>query len=292
MKTKILIIGLFLGIILTSALNSQTDSVKSYYINKVKVSPGKYYELGFFNGPPETGKLVGVNENTVLIFANNSIAEYYISDIISMKEIEPEYIINSTNYSGRHNKSTWSISTGYTNNKREDYYYYYYENDVKGNKGFNIQGDMVVKLSDYFGFRADLNYMHTFGTTEEAPYNDPYYYYTYKTEFGDNNILALKTEILVGSIGDYNIFNFFVFLGGGMLYTFPFEVKEYSNYQSYYQNYSDDRGDELELGFVGGIRFGYKINKKYSLFIEPSFHWWSGNTDRTININGGISFDL
>ncbi len=37
---------------------------------------------------------------------------------------------------------------------------------------------------------------------------------------------ALKSGILVGSIGDNNIFNFYAFFGGGMLYTFPFEVKE------------------------------------------------------------------
>ncbi len=134
-----------------------TDSVKSYYINKVKVTPGKYYEYRFFNGTTQNGKLVGVTENTILVYKDNSIAEYNISDIISMKNIEPEYIINSTNNTGRRNKSTWSISAGYTNNKRDDHYHGYYENDEsKGNKGFNIQGDMVVKLSDDFGFRADI----------------------------------------------------------------------------------------------------------------------------------------
>ncbi len=236
---------------------------------------------------------MGVNENIVLIFKDNSIVEYYISDLLSMKEIDPGYIINLTNNTGRRNKSIWSISAGYTNNKRDDYYYGYYENDEnKGNKGFNIQGDMVVKLSDYFGFRADINYLHTFGTTKESYYSDPYYNYTYKTEYGDNSILSLKSGILVGSIGDYNTFNFYAFFGGGMLYTFPFEVKESTNNQYYYYNNGNNRGDEIEIGFIGGIRFSYKINKKYSIFVEPSFHWWSGSTDRTININGGITFNL
>jgi hypothetical protein len=152
---------------------------------------------------------------------------------------------------------------------------------------------MAVKLSDYFGFRADVNYIHTFGTTKETTYSDPYYYNTYKTEYGDNNIFFLKTGIITGSMRDDIDFIFFIYLGGGMSYTFPYEVSEHSlDYEGKYVTYNYDRGDEMELGFTGSLRLGYRITKKYSLFIEPSFHWWSGETDRTINLNSGLTFHL
>jgi hypothetical protein len=288
MKTKILAIWLLITVITACASYSQTDSVRSFYINKTKVFPGKYYQFDFFGSQPAAGKLTAVDtaRNSILVYYDNSLTEYNISEIISVKEIDSQnYAFIYESYHKKPDKTRWSLSAGYSSVKRS--YYYYYYDDARSDKGFNLTGDMAVKFSDNFGFRSDVNIIHAFGNTVYEQYSSG------KTEYGDNNTIGLMISFLTGYLRDKSDFNFYINIGFGMIYTFSYENTEY--YDDYYygtQIYTYDAGDMMELGFYGSMRFSYRITNKHLLFIEPAIHWWSGNTDRITNLNGGITFLL
>jgi hypothetical protein len=290
--------------LLVSAAFSQSDSTKAYFVNGQKVFLGKFYKLELSGKAPEYGKLVAVNKNSILIHYDNILTEYETEDIESMKETEG-IIQNYSNYTKRppgvKYKPMYSLSAGYSQKYSEDNNsnYYYYSDDYISFDGFNLQGDMMFQTSDYFGFRVDLNYIHTFGARSEGePYTNTYDSTTYYSvmEYSDLNLITLKSGILFGSISRENIVSFYLYLGLGLGYTFgnddiDYEYKTKNNittvYPYHYKSYN-----EFTVGAHTSIRLSFKLSKNYSLFLEPSFQYWSNNIETIINLNSGVIFHL
>jgi len=228
--------------------------------------------------------------------------EFLIEDIISIKEIDADNIVYTTSSSPSAGyKPQFSLSAGYSQRYLEiNDYNYNYSEEYDGFSGFNIQGDMLVKTSDYFGFRVDLNYIHTFSN---GIYNGESFYnsydsstYTYDYEYVDLNLITLKTGILFGSMGRDTPFNFYLYLGLGLGYKFSSGDIQYEHITkrnvTTTREYVFNSGSEFALGAHGSIRLIYKISPKYSLFAEPSFQYWAAKVERIINVNGGITFHL
>lgn len=294
MKTKIMLIWLIIAAMLASAAYTQTDTTKSVYIKNVKVTPGKYYEFHAFDSQTFTGKLVSVNSSgtVVLIYTDNSLIEYDVSQLTYMKEIDSQYIINTGRPShARKEKACLSVSIGYTSHKRNDVYDpNNYNQSGTSCKGLNITGDIMLKISDYFGLSTEVGLTHEFGKKYSS--DDYYGDYNAETEYDDRNIVTIKWGVATGYVKDNEIFNCYISLGIGLSYTFSFTEKNSYYFYGDYYSYTVDRGSNVEFGIYGGLRFKYSISPKHSVFIEPSFQKWFGDNNGVINLKGGISFNI
>jgi hypothetical protein len=296
MRIKSILFAAILILFAGSLSFSQTDSLKTLTVKGQKVVIGKYYEIIYPLKPSEKGKLIAVNKTTILMLVDNSIEEFELDDIERVQGIEADNIIYTTG-SRKGYKPVYSISAGYTQRDNSNSSSSY-PNSIKFN-GFNVTGDALIKSSDYFGFRFDLSYVHTFGKT--IPQSDYYYSYdstSYGSEniYADNNIITLKSGILFGSMAKEDPFNFYIYLGLGFGMAFRGE----EGYNSYitrnnittkYTYLSNSRNDFI-FGAHAQLRVSYKITPKYNVFIEPHIQYWSLNVNRLMGVNGGITFLL
>jgi hypothetical protein len=250
------------------------------------------------------GKLLAVNKSTILVLTDNRIDEIEIGDIIGIRNIQADNIVFSTTNPVKF-KPVYSLSGGY-NQRSSDHYDYYSStnnnNNIKFN-GFNILGDALMKTSENFGFRIDLNYMHTFGKKLTSDgysyynsYDSTYYRYDSDVEYSDMNVFTLKSGICFGSMSRNEPFNFYINVGLG----FGWLLK--NNDISY--NYTTKNGittvtqssysssDGFLFGAHAQIRLSYKVHKNYSLFVEPTVQYWSTDLLGLYGINGGITFTL
>jgi hypothetical protein len=165
---------------------------------------------------------------------------------------------------------------------------------------FDIQGDVLIKTSDNFGFRFDFNYIHIFGKTVPSGYQN---YYNYDTststidvEYKPENIFSVKTGIAFGSMKSDLAFNVYMFLGVGFGLLIQDNNVNYTyktkNNVTTLTTSEPTTPTGLMLGIHGQIRLSYKINKSYSLFIEPTFQYWGNKIDQLYGVNGGITFLL
>ena len=292
MKIRIFILILFLTIVIIPVSYSQTDSLITITINKHKVIPGKMYEISFSDKASERGKLLGVNKEMILMLIDNATEEFSLEDITGIKELTDSNIAYKTFRPQKLSGSIYSISAGYTrrDGKTDNGYYYYTSN--YNISGFNFMGDVILKTSNYFGFRFDFNFIHTFATKISGhSYYSPYDTATMKTEINlaGASLLAIKPALSFGLISDDNPFNIFanVGLAIGLIFkseditnTYKTKGSITSLYQTYYKS-----NNGLAIGTFGSVRISYKISKKHSLFAEPSYQIWGNNIEHLININ-------
>jgi hypothetical protein len=294
MKNNILLSFLGILIFLSSVTYSQTDSVRTYTIKGVKLEIGKYYEIKINEYKISKGKLLAVNRTSFLFLIDNDVEEIDSDNIIDIHSILPENIIYTTE---KRNKiiPVYSLSGGFSQkNVGAD------NGTSQKLKGFNVLGDGILKTSDNFGFRFDLNYVHIFGNTFPNSYS---YYSSYDNsynssayEYKDMNIVTTKTGICFGSMDKSLDLNFYIYLGFG--FGWVFKESDISYYYKTINNvttvtqYSYNGGSNFLIGAHTQIRASYKVTKKYAIFVEPSFQYWSSDVYGLFNINGGISFIL
>jgi hypothetical protein len=300
MRTKTLFVILAAILFISSVSFSQTDSIKSLKVKNHNVVLGQYYEIFFPDLPPEKGKLIAVNKSSILMLIKNEVEEFELDDIAYVQDVEADNIIYTSSDS-RKVKPVYSLSAGYLQNNSSyyDYSYNYINyNNLKFN-GFNISGDALLKISDNFGFRFDLTYLHTFGKSNPGySYYSSYDTATYgnSTDYAGLNLLAVKTGILFGSMSRSEPFNFYVYIGLGFGWTFHGNNIYYNTYTkngvTTTTQYQSSNKDDLLLGAHAQIRLSYKVSKKYMLFVEPSIQYWSTNVNRIYAINSGITFIL
>jgi hypothetical protein len=304
MKTKLSLAVLAFVILFSSLTFAQTDTVKIFTVKRTKVEIGNYYEVLFHDLPSIKGKLLGVNKTTILVLADNRIEEIEIEDIKGIENIKADAIVYTTGNSKKF-KPIYSISAGYSQRSIDDHYSYSYSSGSNSIKfaGFNILGDALMKTSDNFGFKIDLNYIHTFGKKITGDgsgyynsYDSTYYHYNNDVDYTDLNAFTIKPGICFGSMSREDPFNFYINVGLG----FGWLVKSNNIYynsttkngvttttQSSYKN-----DDGFLFGVHAQIRFNYKIAKDYSLFAEPTFQYWSTSVNSLFSINGGVTFLL
>ena len=300
MKTKTLFVILTAMLFISSVSNSQTDSLKALTVKNHKVVLGQYYEIIFPDLPPEKGKLIAVNKSSILMLIKNEVEEFELDNIAYVQDVEADNIIYTSSDS-RKVKPVYSLSAGYVQNS-SDYYYYSYNfssNDNLKFNGFNISGDALLKISDNFGFRFDISYLHTFGKSYSGySYYSNYDSTTYgsSTDYAGLNLLSIRTGILFGSMSRNEPFNFYVYLGLGFGWTFYGNTISYDmrtkNGVTTTTQYQSSNKDNLLLGAHTQIRLSYKLSKKYMIFVEPSVQYWSTNINRIYAINSGITFTL
>ena len=300
MRIKSVLFVIVLLLFAASLSYSQNDSIKTFTVKGQKVVIGKYYELIFPIKQLEKGKLIAVNKSTILMLVDNSIEEFDIEDIERIQILEADNIIYTSDTKKKY-KPVYSLSAGYTQRDNNSNYGYGnstgYSSSLKYN-GFNISGDALIRTSEYFGCRIDLNYTHTVGKTV----TDGYYYSYDSTTYGSEyvysalNIFTLKTGILFGSMLNEDNFNFYIYLGFGLGLSFRGEEQSKSSYTknnvtTTYVYPSNSRSDFI-FGAHAQIRVSYKLAPKYRIFIEPSAQYWSLSVNRLFGVNGGITFNL
>ncbi len=301
MRIKIISILFVCLFLLSTFASAQNDSARVIKIKSQTVELGKLYEVIFPTSPVVKGKLIAVNKYSFLMMINNALEEINISDITRLKEIEGENIVYTAK-TPHSSAPVYSLSVGYLQKVQENSSSYYYYSDTKPKMGsFDIQGDALIKTSDNFGFRIDINYIHIFGKTVSGG-DYPYYYsydtatYRTETEYKAVNAFTAKTGICFGSMNSAIPFNFYMFIGLG----FGWIVKENDVYYSYKTKNNNTTVTTsptgsttgFMVGVHGQIRLSYKVKKDYSLFIEPTFQYWGNKTDQLYGINGGITFHL
>jgi len=300
MKTKTLFIILAAILFLSSVSFSQTDSLKTLKIKNHNVVLGQYYEIFFPDIPPVKGKLIAVNKSSILMLIKNEMEEFELNDITYVQDVEADNIIYTSSDS-RKVKPVYSLSAGYVQNNSGyyDYSYDYYNRNNLKFDGFNVSGDALLKISENFGFRFDLSYLHIFGKSYSGySYYSSYDTATYgsSTDYAALNLLSIRTGILFGSMSRNEPFNFYVYIGLGFGWTFHGNNTYYNTYTknglTKTTQYQSSNKDDLLLGAHAQIRLSYKVSKKYMLFVEPSIQYWSTNINRIYAINSGITFTL
>jgi hypothetical protein len=300
MKTKNLIILITLLFLVSSITSAQTDSLKITKIKNQTVEIGKFYEVLFPNLPSTKGKLVGINQFTFLMLVDNEFEEIAFVDIIRLIEMDADNVIY-TAPKKKDSKPIYSLSAGYlqreTSNNSS---YYYYSGTTSKYNGFDVLGDVLMKTSENFGFRIDLNYVHILGKSGVTNYTfyNSYDSITHRSETDHKamNIFLLKTGICFGSMNKELPFNFYIFLGLGFGWLLKasdinYEYSTKNNVTTVAQS-SMFSNDGFMIGIHGQIRLSYKIYNKYRLFIEPTYQFWGNKIDQLYGINGGISFNL
>lgn len=300
MKIKSVLFVAALVLLFCSISYSQTDSVKNYTVKGVKVTIGKYYALVFGVKQAEKGKLIAVNKESILMLIDNELEEIELEDIVRIESMEANNVLYTANNS-KIRKPIYSIGAGYAqrDNGSNDNYYYYNQSGSKKFDGFCVSGDALVRVNDNFGFRIDLGYLHTVGKTySEGSYSNSYdsSIYSYETAYGSIDMFSLRTGLLFGAMSTEDLFNFYIYLGLGLGWSFRGEQIAYSyttknNITKTSTYYSGNRNNIL-IGAYIQIRLSYKISDKYGIFVEPNIQYWSEETYRVKGINGGITFYL
>lgn len=301
MKTKIASL-LFICLFLISAFASaQIDSLKAIKIKSQNVEIGKHYEVIYPSSPSLKGKLIAVNKLSFIMMINNELEEINTSDISRLKEIDADNIVYTARKLRTHDP-IYSLSAGYLQKALDntDSYSYYYTGIKPKMGSFDVQGDVLLKTSDNFGFRIDINYIHIFGKTETSG-NTYFYNYDSSTtrteiEYKPVNAFTAKTGVAFGSMRSDLAFNIYLFIGLG----FGWIIKD--NDVSYYYKTKNNittlttsptgSTTGFMVGVHGQVRLSYKVKKDYSLFIEPTFQYWGNKTDQLYGINGGITLLL
>jgi hypothetical protein len=301
MRISILSVILFSALLLFSTQSdAQIDSSKVLKIKDRYVETGKYYEVFYKDEIHVKGKLIAVNKYTFLMLINNQLEEININDISNVEEIDASNIVY-TIPKPQSEKPIYSLSAGYLLNAQDANNYYYYSSGTKPKlSAFDLQGDALIKTSDNFGFRIDINYFHIFSKKSDAGYS---YYNSYDSstsrteiEYKDVNAFTAKTGICFGSMNNNLPFNFYMFIGVG--FGWLFKGDDISNYYVTKNNITKvtqsttGSSTGFMVGIHGQIRLSYKINKKYGLFIEPTYQYWGNKIDQLYGINGGITFLL
>lgn len=295
--SAILFTALFL---LSSSAGAQTDSSKVLKIKNQNVETGKYYEVIYKDELPVKGKLIAVNKFTFLMLINNQLEEINTSDVSKLNEIDADNIVY-TIPKHRSDKPIYSLSAGYMLKAVDANDAYYYSSGTKPKmSSFDLQGDALIKTSENFGFRIDINYIHIFGKTGANGYT---FYYSYdsstirsETDYKDINAFTAKTGICFGSMNNDLPFNFYMFVGVGFGWLFKgddiyYNYRTKNNITTVSQSTTGSTTGFM-LGIHGQIRLSYKIDKLYGLFLEPTFQYWGNKTDQLYGINGGITFNL
>ena len=231
---------------------------------------------------------------------DNKIEEIDIADIEKLKEVDADNIIYTAPKTNSY-KTIYSVSAGYIQRKSDNNDYSYYSTGSKSKfGGFNIMGDALIRTSDNFGFRLDVSYSHIFGKTvsDGSTYYSGYdsAFYRGETVYSDMNIIAIKTGIVFGSMKSDEQFNFYMYLGLG----FGWLIKNDDMTNNYITrnnvttltSYPYTTSTGMMLSVHGQMRFSYKISKKYSIFVEPTFQYWGNKIDQLYGINGGLTFNL
>ena len=169
---------------------------------------------------------------------DNELEEIEIEDIVRIESMEANNVLYTANNSNIR-KPIYSIGAGYAqrDNGSNDNYYYYNQSGSKKFDGFCVSGDALVRVNDDFGFRIDLGYLHTFGKTysDEDYYGYNYSYdssiYSSETAYGSIDMFSLRTGILFGAMSTEDLFNFYIYLGLGLGWSFRGE-ETYYNYKT------------------------------------------------------------
>lgn len=298
MKIKRTFLIFIFSFIAISVTYSQNDSIT---INKHKVILGNMYEISFGDYKIEKGKLLGVNKETILMLINNEAEEFSIEDITGIKTLSGDIVINQPYKPQKIKGSIYSISAGYTrrDGKVDNGIYYFYNNPYYQMSGFNVQGDVLLKTSNYFGIRFDVNFTQTFSKIiTGSPYYQAYDTATLKSEISlaGASIFAIKPALSFGYMSDESPFNINVNVGLGLglilksddiINTYKIKGGTTNLYQT-----SVKSNNGLAIGTFGSIRISYKFFKKYSLFAEPSYQIWGNNIEHLMSINAGVTFLL
>jgi hypothetical protein len=234
------------------------------------------------------------------MFINNQLEEFNNSDVLKLNEIEADNIVY-TLPKPRSDKPVYSLSIGYLQKAQDRDNSSYYSSALIPKMGsFDIQGDALIKTSEYFGFRIDVNYIHIFGKTGVESSS---FYYSYdsttssnQVDYKDINTFTAKTGICFGSMRNDLPFNFYLFIGPGFGWMFKdndinYYYRTKNNVTTVTQS-TTGATTGFMIGIHGQIRLSYKINKKYGLFIEPTYQYWGNKIDQLYGINGGITFLL
>lgn len=299
MKTKIASL-LFICLFLISAFASaQIDSLKAIKIKSQNVEIGKHYEVIYPFSPSLKGKLIAVNKLSFIMMINNELEEINASDISRLKEIDADNIVYTARKLRTHDP-IYSLSAGYMQRKldKTDSYNYYYTGIKPKMGSFDIQGDVLIKTSDNFGFRIDVNYIHIYGKKEP---NTNISYNSYDTsstrteiEYKPVNIFTAKTGVAFGSMRKDLSFNIYMFLGLGFGWLIKDNDVSYTyktkNNVTTLTTYPENTSTGFMVGIHGQIRLSYNIKKSFALFIEPTYQYWGNKTDQLYGINGGITF--
>ncbi len=299
MKT-ILFCALFVMILSQAAYTQQDSTRKVFVVKGVTIEPGKLYKINLYNGYEPVCRLVGINDETLLVMINNETEEIKTNDIeaiirvviseeednsvsysISKKYYEPVYYI--TGGLVNHIDIGNTISNSYS--VSEDY------------GGFIIQPGVLFKFSDLTGVTFDLTYIHLNSSVSETVVGTPgrYGYRRMLNEYGNANDYFAKAGAAIGYLNESSKLN--AYINCGIIFGVESKGTDIYNTYSYdvngtYNTFTDAKPSEdaFKFGVFGSVRLNYQIRDNVFVIAETGLFTMPRKTGSCTTFSGGIGY--
>jgi hypothetical protein len=285
-KSAIFIIACALFLFTGTAGAQQDSTVKKYIINKDTVEIGTYYIIYLPDYKSYLGKITAVNNKTILVYSDGELMTIDKMDIVKIEDVKTGLFELSNRSKNQYkNKLFWSFGAGYAfrakgNNSSS---YDSYEN------GFNFHTNLLVTLSNNFGIRTDLDYIHFPG--KDYSYNNyggSGYIISYTG--GSANTFLIKFNLALGSLHHKEPVNFCALLGlgTGAYFRTGRTSTDYSSLYGY-SSYTYSGQTDFTIGASAGFNVSFRLSDKLRFYVEPQANAWSGNYPNFYIIKTGIT---
>lgn len=273
------------------ASHSQQDSsIRKILINRDTVEIGNYYSFYLANKEAFLGKVINLNKNLLLVYYDDEIKTINIMDIVMIEN--PRKILFDLSVTRKkisEERAYWIFSTGLIRVRP-----YSMSNGSYGTykNGFNIGAHSFVTFNNYFGLRADLDYIHIPKEDYQISYNSYSNNYSYFYTGGTVNGILTKFNIALGYFNPESLINVYCVPGigiGGFFKTKQTTTSYSTNYSTgYYSNTTNGSTLYFTIGLSAGFGLSIKVNKHIRAFSEYQYNTWTSDISNFNCLKAGI----
>lgn len=258
-KIKITLIIIILTFLFSDCFSQQIDSLKK----------GAFYSFTLKNGSIIKGKIISLNNSTIILNTKNGLNEIFRNNILNSEKAGNDFIVEYyTNFKKPEFKNYLNLSAGFVipgkpDNSEESNYDSRYITEI--NNGFSLSVSYTGFFGRHMAVRTGLSYSSM--KNKDAVYN--MYNYTSSRTGGTLTMVSFDFDVLAGVFYPENKINYYGLAGIGIG---SMNSSTVSTWDGYY-TYNTDPEFQFNLRFGIGAGLTYSLSDKISLQTEINYNF-------------------